>query len=84
MPDLAELALYTGIRQGELLGLTERTKSGRRREVPLNDPADAILARRAPDAASDALVFGNPELVDLPRPLEGGCEGGRGWGLPGP
>jgi integrase len=71
LADLAELALYTGMRQGELLGLTwdrvdrargvvllERTKSGRRREVPLNGPADAILARRAPDAASDALVFG--------------------------
>ena len=64
LADLAELALYTGMRQGELLGLTwdrvdrargvvllERTKSGRRREVPLNGPADAILARRAPDAA---------------------------------
>jgi integrase len=63
LPDLAELALYTGMRQGELLGLTwdrvdrargvvllERTKSGRRREVPLNGPADAILARRTPDA----------------------------------
>jgi integrase len=70
--DVAELALYTGMRQGELLGLTwdrvdrargvvllERTKSGRRREVPLNGPADAILARRAPDMPSDdGLVFG--------------------------
>jgi integrase len=69
--DLVELALYTGMRQGELLGLTwdrvdrargvvllERTKSGRRREVPLNGPADAILARRAADGPRDGLVFG--------------------------
>jgi len=64
------LALYTGMRQGELLGLTwdrvdrargvvllERTKSGRRREVPLNGPADAILARRTPETPGDGLVF---------------------------
>jgi len=51
LADLAELALYTGMRQGELLGLTwdrvdrargvvllERTKSGRRREVPPERP----------------------------------------------
>jgi integrase len=71
LADLAELALYTGMRRGELLGLTwdrvdrargvvllERTKSGRRREVPLNGPADALLARRAPDGPSGGLVFG--------------------------
>lgn len=70
LADLAELALYTGMRQGELLGLTwdrvdrargvvllERTKSGRRREVPLNGPADAILARRTPETPGDGLVF---------------------------
>jgi integrase len=69
--DLVELALYTGMREGELLGLTwgrvdgprgvvllEITKSGRRREVPLNGPADAILERRAPIVQGDALVFG--------------------------
>jgi integrase len=57
--DLAELALYTGMRQSELLGLTwdrvdrsrgvvllEDTKAGQRREIPLNSPADAVLARR--------------------------------------
>ena len=57
--DLAELALYTGMRQSELLGLSwdrvdrsrgvvllEDTKSDRRREIPLNSPADAVLARR--------------------------------------
>jgi integrase len=67
--DLVDLALYTGMRQGELLGLTwssvdrsrgvvllEVTKSGRRREVPLNGPADAVLARRAA-AGTEGLVF---------------------------
>ncbi len=69
--DLVELALYTGMRQGELLELTwsrvdrargvvllEITKSGKRREVPLNGPADAILARRASPQKRDRLVFG--------------------------
>jgi integrase len=71
LADLVELALYTGMRQGELLGLTwgsvdrsrgvvllEVTKSGRRREVPLNGPADAVLARRAGDGKAEGLVFG--------------------------
>lgn len=69
--DLVELALYTGMRQGELLGLSwssvdrsrgvvllEITKSGRRREVPLNGPADAVLARRQGAGTPDWLVFG--------------------------
>jgi integrase len=69
--DLVELALYTGMRQGELLSLNwgsvdrsrgvvllEVTKSGRRREVPLNGPADAVLARRAGDGKAEELVFG--------------------------
>jgi integrase len=68
--DLVELALFTGMRQGELLGLTwadvdrsrgvillEETKGGRRREVPLNGPADAILARRAAAGTATGLVF---------------------------
>ncbi len=62
-PELAPvvtLALNTGMRRGEVLGLTwdrvdfargvlllERTKSGRRREVPMNDAAYAALAGRA-------------------------------------
>lgn len=67
--DLTELALYTGLRQGELLGLTwaavdrasgvirvEQTKSGKRRVVPLNGPADAVLARLG---GGDGLVLGN-------------------------
>lgn len=68
LSDLVEFCLYTGLRQAEALGLTwdrvdrargvlllEITKSGRRREVPLCGPADAVLARRA---GTDGLVFG--------------------------
>ena len=66
-----EFALFTGMRRGEVLGLTwERvdratgvvrldstsTKSGKRREVPLNGRADAVLARRGSKRAG--LVFG--------------------------
>jgi integrase len=69
LADLVEFALFTGMRRGEVLGLTwERvdrargvvlldvTKSGRRREVPLNSRADAVLARRG--SKSSGLVFG--------------------------
>lgn len=71
LADLVEFALYTGVRQGEALGLTwdrvdrsrgvlrlEITKSGRRREVPLNRPADAVLARRGASGKPEGLVFG--------------------------
>jgi Phage integrase family len=64
-----EFALFTGLRRGEVLDLTwERvdrargvivldvTKSGKRREVPLNSRADAVLARRG--SKSSGLVFG--------------------------
>jgi integrase len=66
--DLVELALFTGMRRGELLELNwervdrargvvllEVTKSGRRREVPLNSRADTVLARRGSHA--HGLVF---------------------------
>jgi len=69
LADLVEFCLFTGLRQGEALGLTwervdrsrgvvllELTKSGRRREVPLNSEADAVLVRRGPHAAG--LLFG--------------------------
>jgi integrase len=68
--DLVEFALFTGMRRGEVLGLTwERvdrargvvlvdiTKNGRRREAPLNSRADAVLARRG--SKSTGLVFGS-------------------------
>jgi integrase len=68
--DLVEFALFTGMRRGEVLSLTwERvdrargvvlldvTKSGRRREVPLNGRADAVLARRGSHA--HGRVFGS-------------------------
>jgi len=57
--DIVTIALETGLRQGELMGLTwervdfsrgvlrlERTKSGRRREVPMRDSVYRVLAAR--------------------------------------
>jgi integrase len=59
------------LRQGEALDLTwdwvdrargvillEMTKSGRRRQIPLNQNADAVLARRGSSTA-EGLVFGD-------------------------
>ena len=70
LPDLVEFVLFTGLRRGEALGLTwERvdrargvvllnvTKNHKRREVPLNSRADAVLARRGPK--NSGLVFGS-------------------------
>jgi len=69
LADLVEFCLLTGLRQSEALGLTwqrvdrsrsvvllEETKSGRRREVPI-DEADAVLLRRG--AQASGLVFGS-------------------------
>lgn len=69
LAELVEFCLFTGLRQAEALGLTwervarsrgvvllELTKSGRRREVPLNSEADAVLVRRGPRPTG--LVFG--------------------------
>jgi len=69
LTDLVEFAMFTGLRRGEALMLTwyrvdrargvillETTKNKRRREVPLNSRADAVLARRSPK--DSGLVFG--------------------------
>ena len=61
---IVTVALNTGMRLGEIMGLTwervdfsrgvvllERTKSGRRREVPMNGAADAALAALPGDKA---------------------------------
>jgi integrase len=63
------VAVNTGMRKGEILGLTwervdfargvlrlEETKSGRRREIPMNQAVDAALARLAGPKA-EGLVF---------------------------
>jgi integrase len=68
LTDLVEFALFTGMRRGEVLELTwERvdrargvvlldvTKGGKRREVPLNSRADAVLAHRG--SKRSGLVF---------------------------
>jgi integrase len=70
--DLVELTLFTGLRQSEALGLTwdrvdrsrgvlllVETKNKKRREVPLNAAADAVLARRWSERV-EGLVFGSP------------------------
>ena len=45
------------------------TKSGRRREVPLNGRADAVLARRGPK--STGLVFGTRRWDHFRKAFEG-------------
>ncbi len=70
LADLVEFTMYTGLRQGEALGLTwdrversrgviliEKSKSSKRREVPLCGRADSVLARRGPKETR--LVFGS-------------------------
>lgn len=86
LADLVELSLYTGLRRGEALGLTwERvdrargvilidvSKSGRRREVPLNESADAVLARRHRQDAN-GLVFGTDNFDHFRSAWEGAVE----------
>ena len=71
LADLVELALFSGLRQSEALELTwdrvdrargvillEMTKSGKRRQVPLNQNADAVLARRGSSPKDAGRVFG--------------------------
>jgi hypothetical protein len=72
--DLVEFSLFTGLRQAEALGLAwerversrgvvllEVTKSGKRRGVPLNGRADAVLLRRGQQ--SSGLVFGSSRFA---------------------
>jgi len=86
--DLVEFALFTGMRRGEVLGLSwERvdrargvvlldvTKSGRRREVPLNSRADAVLARRGSHA--HGLVFGRRNWNTYRHAFEGAATRAR-------
>ena len=52
----------------------EITKSGRRREVPLNGPADAVLARRASSGKPEGLVFGTRSWDAFRKAWEGAVE----------
>jgi integrase len=74
------VALNTGLRRGELLGLTwervdmsrgvirlELTKSGRRREVPLNEDSDRALVGLGPRAGSSRRAISRPRTTTLSR-----------------
>ena len=93
LADLVEVCLYTGLRQAEALGLTwdrvdrargvlllERTKSGRRREVPLCGPADAALARLQA-AGGTGPVFGSASWTMFRKGWERALEAAQLDGL---
>ena len=86
LPDVITLALHTGMRKGELLGLewarvdeahhlvyleAQHTKSARRRSIPLNGPAWAALERRRAVGAGP-LVFGG--VKDVKRSFAHACQ----------
>lgn len=88
LADLVEFCVFTGLRQSEALGLTwervdrsrgvillEVAKSGRRREVPLVDEADAVLMRRGPQASG--LVFGTSSWYAFRAYWEAAVEAAR-------
>lgn len=52
----------------------EITKSGRRREVPLNGPADAAIARRAGSGKPEGLAFGTRSWDVFRKAWEGAVE----------
>jgi len=82
------LALNTGMRRGEILGLTwerfdfargvlrlEQTKSGRRREIPINQAVDAALSSM-PGPKTEGLVFTKREggkWGSIRTAFEGAC-----------
>ena len=86
LPDLITLALHTGMRKGELLGLEwqrvdfengliylegQHTKSNKRRSIPINQPARAALtSRRA--VGTGPLVFGG--VKDVKRSFTHACQ----------
>jgi integrase len=70
LADMVDLALLTGMRQGEILGLSwgdvdwgharlilHETKNGERRQVPLTSQALAILQRRCPAGWTRSMVI---------------------------
>jgi integrase/protein-L-isoaspartate O-methyltransferase len=88
LADLVEFCLFTGVRRVEALTLAwervdrsrgvvvlEPTKSGRRREIPINSDADAVLVRRAPRASG--LVFGSSSWRTLRTSWEDAVAGAK-------
>lgn len=86
LPALITLALHTGMRKGELLGLewarvdfvhgliyleAVHTKANRRRAIPINDPARAALQVRQGRAVGP-LVFGG--VKDVKRSFAHACQ----------
>ncbi|MDG4551967.1 MAG: site-specific integrase [Candidatus Contendobacter sp.] len=87
LADVILLALHTGMRKGELLGLAwgqvdfehglivlegRQTKSGKRRAIPLNGPALAALESRRAVAGAAPLVFGG--VKDVKRSFTHACQ----------
>ena len=87
LADVITLALHTGMRKGELLGLAwsqvdlehglivlegRQTKSGKRRAIPLNGPARAALLARRAKADAALLVFGG--VQDVKRSFAHACQ----------
>ncbi len=93
---IVTVAVNTGMRKGEILGLAwervdfargvlrlEQTKSGRRREIPMNQAVDEALSRLAGPKV-EGLVFpqGRRQPVgEYPHCLRGGVPGGQGRGV---
>ena len=86
LPDVITLALNTGMRKGELLGLEwvrvdfvngliylegADTKSGKRRAIPINGPARLALQTRQAVAGGGPLVFSG--IQDVKRSFGHAC-----------